>query len=237
MFKNNPWLIKALGILFFGGLFGLLFFYFDTSLTELGIMLLGGVFSGLFFGITVSSFFSYVNPSDWLFQYRYTLEGIGWGLFLGSITMVTSLSDDQAFGASDVIIPLLIGCIFGITWIKLSKHKRLKKRVNSFMGSNRDPIIFSDAGTLTGVNHAETKGIIVLTENKILFSPNKAEEQKFELALSKTNPRLKKSSFGFLNMPTGIQLTVGHSIKPAKFPRYWLQKIKYIQFEAEPRKN
>jgi hypothetical protein len=225
MFRNNDWLIKSSSIIFFLGLLGLLLFYFDSSLAKVGLLLLGGSAAGLFFGMVIKVFFSYLNPADWLYQYRYTLEGIGWGLMFASIILAINLADNQPFGAMDLVLPLIFGPVFGVMWINTTKHKKLKNWTNSFAASNSGAILCNDIGSLIDGNNQEKKGMIMLAEDSIIFNPFR-EEQRMKINLSEINPQLEKSWFGFFKTPSGIKLTNEQSIEPAKFPRYWLQKIR-----------
>lgn len=226
MFKNHEWFVKTAGVFLFFGLLELLLFYFDSPIAKTGLPLLGGLASGLFLGLVIRLFSGYLKPNDWIYQYRYTIEGIGFGLLFASVILFINLADNQPFGAMDLVLPFILGLFFGAMWINTSKHKKLKNWTHRLAASHSETILCNDLGSLIDANNREKKGMIILTPDSILFKPFYDEHQKMKIDLSKVHPQLEKSWTGFFKTPSGIRLTNNWSIKPAKFPRYWFQKIK-----------
>jgi hypothetical protein len=157
------------------------------------------------------------------------------GLSFASLIFVLSLIDNNSFGAMDVVFPLIFGTLFGITWTNATKHEKLKNKYSNFAEWNSGAILCSGMGSLIDANHSERKGFILLTRDAVIFNPNDANDETTKIKLSDTTPQIDKSWVGFLKMPTGIQLTNERSVKLAKFPRYWLEKIKNIRSGAGSR--
>ncbi|TYP95484.1 hypothetical protein LX73_0790 [Fodinibius salinus] len=212
---------------------GLLLHYFDILSASVLKIYFGGTFTGLFLGLSIQLYYSLVNPSDWLFQSRYHIEGAILGGSIGSYSLTKYSFSNGLVNIFEIIIPLVVGLILGISWIKSAKYRTLKDWKGNLIQQNTDNIIFSDAGTLTDPNHSNTKGTVMLTQNEIIFSPSNAQNHKIRTDLSEMNPLLEKSGFDFFSIPTGIQLTQERSIHPYKFPRYWLEKIRNIRSGIE----
>ena len=126
----------------------------------------------------------------------------------------------------DLVLPLTLGPVFGMMWINTSKHKKLRKWSIGIEASNLGPVICSDIGSLTDANDAEQKGVILLTEDALLFKPLNGERQKQKIDLSEIDASITKSWVGFFKAPSGIKLTSEKIIKPAKFPRHWMYELR-----------
>jgi len=192
-------------------------------------MYFGGTFIGLSLGLVIGLYYSFVNPSDWIFQYRYHLEGAALAGMIGSYSLFKYFFSSEPINIFEIFIPLIVGLIFGMLWINSAKYKTLKDWKGDFIKQTTNNILFSDAGSMADSEHSNVKGKLMLTQNEVIFSPSDADNKEIRTDLSAINPRLERSGFDTFNMPSGVQLTQERSIYPNKFPRYWLEEIRNIR--------
>jgi hypothetical protein len=195
----------------------LLSLYFDLSNLSIGVLLgfglLGGILSRFFVG--------YVIPNRIIFRARFIIYGIGFGIFIGLIMLLTN--KDQSFAIIDLVILFLISVPIGLISIGIMSYLRFRKLKKKTIGKHESKVVISDLAVYTYSKNKPIRGLLVLSVDKLSFYSMTNQDCLFETPLLDLNPEIKKSQF--MSIPTGFSfMNKMYSLNMA-FPLYWIQLI------------
>ncbi|TYP95485.1 hypothetical protein LX73_0791 [Fodinibius salinus] len=221
MFGEKSWLIKTLGLFFLLILPILLVLYFNSSILSIGLILLEGAAVGLIFGSIIALIFSVINPPQWLFTYRYILEGILWGLMIATTSLFVTTSE-ESLSMSKAVFTTLFCSGMGVLWIYYFKYKKLQQQMEEYLSGNLDTVDLCDVANFSDQEYDNKNSLLLLSASHIQIVSIDTHKKLADLQLSEINPKIRRRTW--FNFPAGIQLSNTKEVK-VKFPLYWFKKI------------
>lgn len=187
-------------------------------------MLAIGVTGGLFFGILKGQFFGRLNPTDKLFNNRYIITGIFWGLMILAVNMGVQYSGSGSLDFVGFIIECIISFGIGIAIAYFAKARRIQKQKERIDKESNATISCCDFAKFKDESDSEIPGYFVLGDNAIWFQ-SKSDEEMIRLDPTEVQPTIVYRSW--FNIPTGLNLN-GNKVLNLKFPCYWKSKIQQL---------
>lgn len=194
-----------------------LFYYFDASLLLILLMLLWGISAG----IVTRLFLGYFVPTGFIFRSRFVLYGIASGVWIGILIELKNIIQNQTFtwpeGLQMMLIALPIGLLGG-GWIYL-QFRKLKSAVSD---KYYVKCIVCDNATYMDNESKVHKGLLLLTEDKLLFYAKVNNKCLLDIYCRELNPDMKRDKI--LSVPEGFILKAEEKAHVrVAFPFYWLK--------------
>ena len=205
--------------IFFTGLAVILKVYFDTPVIAIVFLLVFAILAGL---IRVGVF-GYVNPPDWLYRIRFTVLGIGYGIFIGILLFGMEAIEDNTFIVQDLLKFILIGSVIGGIFnsaMIFGKSQKLKRRDGLFLSERQ---LIKDFAQLIKPDGEQINGKLVLTNENLIFLENGTNEKVFEKNLGEISAVI--NTIKFPRIPNGFKIENDETVLKLPFPRYWLKRI------------
>jgi len=214
--KNRSFILLLLISL---GSIGILLFSFKESYTGLGIII-AAVFT---LGLISRLLTGFVNTPKWLFRLRFIIYEIGYGIMIGLILFLSKSFKYQTFIISDLVKYLILASILAIIWGISKFYLKFRKLIKNPFNSEDNKAILYDSATFKGSEGQIFFGLLVLTNDRLIFYSSKNNDCLFELKLAEINPTIERSKF--LKIPRGLNLIPGETKVHVRFPYYWLKAI------------
>jgi hypothetical protein len=216
--KNNI-MQKILTAIFFTGLLVVLKIYFDTPDIAIFFLLVMTVLAILIRVLV----FGCINPPDWLYRIRFTVLGIGYGIFIGILLFGMEAIEDNTFIVQDllkfVLIGSVIGGIFNSSMI-FGKSQKLERRKGLFLLERQ---LVKDFAQLVNRDGTKINGKLVLTNDNLVFLDNRTNGKVLEKSIRELNPVI--NTLKFTGIPNGFRIENDEIIFKVPFPFYWLKRI------------
>jgi len=141
------------------GLSAILKFYFHTP--NIGILFL--VVLGAISGVTTDLVKGFINPPRWLYQIRFSILGVLYGVFIGILLFGKEAIEENRFSIHDLLVCLVIGAVLGVVLnasMMFAQTGKLKRRKGLFLPGRQ---LVKDSALLINQNGEKIKGKLVLT--------------------------------------------------------------------------
>lgn len=219
--KKSSAIIFSIGlaVLFFTGLSVLSRVYFDTPF----ITIVFAVVLSLLAGLTKVLVFGYVNPPDWLYRIRFTVLGIGYGIFIGILLFGIEAIQNNTFIVQDLLKFILIGSVIGGIFngsMIFSKSQKLKRKDGLFLLERQ---LIKDFAQLVKPDGEQINGKLVLTNENLIFLENGTNKRVFEKKLGESSAVI--NTFKFPRIPNGFKIENDGTVLKVPFPGYWLKRM------------
>lgn len=211
-----------IGLFLIIGLSSILKFYFKTS--NIGILFL--VLLGAISGLTTILIRGFINPPSWLYQIRFTVLGVFYGIFIGILLFGMEAIEKNTFIIRGLLEYVLIGSLIGVVFnnsMRFSLSQKLKKRKGLFLPER--PLV-KDSALLIKQNGEKIKGKLVLTNDHLIFLGN-AKKEKIKKEVCEIHPNISKTKFP--GIPDGFRIENDDILLKVSFPYYWIEKINKIK--------
>lgn len=217
---NNRIIQISIKAIFIIGLLAVLKFYLKTSDLALITLILLGLIA-----VAIKIFFvGFVHLPNWLYRMRFTVTGIGSGIFVGVLFFTTEAIEKDTFIIVDLFKFILIGATLGgllNNSMIFSKSNRLKRGKGTFLLERQ---LVTDFAKIILSNGERITGKLILTTNKLLFLRQNNEEKIFEKDIIEIAPVI--NTYSFLKIPNGFSTGNDQVVLEVQFPYYWLKTIK-----------
>jgi len=199
------------------GLFAILKFYFQTP--NIGLLFL--VVLGAISAVTTDLVKGFINPPRWLYQIRFSILGVLYGVFIGILLFGKEAIEENRFSIHDLLVCLVIGAILGVVLhasMMFAQTGKVKRRKGL---SGRQ--LVKDSALLINQNGEKIKGKLVLTNEQLIFLGNETEGKILERDVHEIHPNITKTKF--LGIPDGFSIENDEILLKVSFPYYWLKSI------------
>ena len=199
------------------GLFAILKFYFQTP--NIGLLFL--VVLGAISAVTTDLVKGFINPPRWLYQIRFSILGVLYGVFIGILLFGKEAIEENRFSIHDLLVCLVIGAILGVVLhasMMFAQTGKLKRRKGL---SGRQ--LVKDSALLINQNGEKIKGKLVLTNEQLVFLGNETQGKILERDVHEIHPNITKTKF--LGIPDGFSIENDEILLKVSFPYYWLKSI------------
>ena len=199
------------------GLFAILKFYFQTP--NIGLLFL--VVLGAISAVTTDLVKGFINPPRWLYQIRFSILGVLYGVFIGILLFGKEAIEENRFSFHDLLVCLVIGAILGVVLhasMMFAQTGKVKRRKGL---SGRQ--LVKDSALLINQNGEKIKGKLVLTNEQLIFLGNETEGKILERDVHEIHPNITKTKF--LGIPDGFSIENDEILLKVSFPYYWLKSI------------
>jgi hypothetical protein len=216
---KNKIIQKILTAIFFTGLLVVLKIYFDTPDIAIVFLLVFAILAGLIRVVV----FGYVNPPDWLYQIRFTVLGIGYGIFIGVLLFGMEAIENNTFIVQDLLKFILIGSVIGGIFnntLSFSKSQKLERKKGLFLLERQ---LIKDFAQLIKPDGESINGKLVLTNDNLVFLENGTNEKVLEKSIGELNPVI--NTMKFPGIPNGFKIENDEIVLKVPFPWYWLKRI------------
>ena len=210
---------KILTAIFFTGLLVVLKIYFNTPDIAIVFLLVLTVLAGLIRVVV----FGYVNPPDWLYRMRFTVLGIGYGIFIGVMLFGMEAIEDNTFIVQDLLKFILIGSVIGGIFnntLSFGKSQKLERKKGLFMLERQ---LIKDFAQLINPDGESINGKLVLTNDNLVFLDDRNNQKILEKNIGELSPGI--NTIKFLGIPNGFRIENDEIVLKVPFPRYWLKRI------------
>jgi len=210
---------KILTAIFFTGLLVVLKIYFDTPDIAIVFLLVFTVLAGLIRVVV----FGYVNPPDWLYRMRFTVLGIGYGIFIGVMLFGMEAIEDNTFIVQYLLKFILIGSVIGGIFnntLSFGKSQKLERKKGLFMLERQ---LVKDFAQLINRDGTKINGKLVLTNDNLVFLENGTNEKVLEKSIGEISAVIY--TIKFPRIPNGFKIENDEIVLKAPFPGYWLKRI------------
>lgn len=201
------------------GLSAILKFYFKTPYIAILFLVVFGAISGL----TTLLLRGFINPPSWLYQIRFTVQGVFFGIFIGILLFGKEAIEENRFNIDDLLISIIICSVVGVvlnSFLMFVESKKLKRRKVSFPAERE---LVKDAALLVRQNGEKIKGKLVLTTDHLIFLGNGKEEKILEREVNEIHPNISRTKY--LGIPDGFGIENDDILLKVSFPYYWLKSI------------
>lgn len=216
---NNKTKNALIALLLIVGLSAILKIYFKTP--NIGILFL--VVFGAISGLTTLLLKGFINPPSWLYQIRFTVQGVFFGIFIGILLFGKEAIEENRFNTDDLLIFIVIGSVVGVvlnSFLMLVESKKLKRRKASFPAERE---LVKDFALLVKQSGEKIKGKLVLTDDHLIFLANGKEEKILEREVAEIHPNISRTKY--LGIPDGLSIENDDILLKVSFPYYWLKSI------------
>jgi hypothetical protein len=216
---KNKIIQKILTVIFFTSLAVILKVYFDAPVIAIVFLLVFAVLAGLIRVLV----FGYVNPPDWLYRIRFTILGIGYGIFIGIVLFGMEAIEDNTFIVQDLLKFILIGSVIGGIFnntLIFSKSQKLERKKGLFLLERQ---LIKDFAQLIKPDGESINGKLVLTNDNLVFLENGTNEKVLEKSIRELNPVI--NTMKFPGIPNGFKIENDEIVLKVPFPGYWLKRI------------
>lgn len=216
---KNKIIQKILTVIFFTSLAVILKVYFDAPVIAIVFLLVFAVLAGLIRVLV----FGYVNPPDWLYRIRFTILGIGYGIFIGIVLFGMEAIEDNTFIVQDLLKFILIGSVIGGIFnssMIFGKSQKLKRRDGLFLSERQ---LIKDFAQLIKPDGEQINGKLVLTNENLIFLENGTNEKVFEQKLGEISAVI--NTIKFPRIPNGFKINNDETVLKLPFPGYWLKRM------------
>ena len=201
------------------GLSAILKFYFQTP--NIGLLFL--VVLGAISAVTTDLVKGFINPPRWLYQIRFSILGVLYGVFIGILLFGKEAIEENRFSIHDLLVCLVIGAVLGVVLnasMMFAQTGKLKRRKGLFLPGRQ---LVKDSALLINQNGEKIKGKLVLTNEQLIFLKNGTEEKILESEVHEIHPNITKTKF--LGIPDGFSIENDEILLKVSFPYYWLKSI------------
>lgn len=215
-----------IGLFLIIGLSTVLKFYFKTPNVAILFLVILGTISG----VTTVLVKGFINPPTWLYQIRFPILGILYGVFIGVLLFGKEAIEENRFSINNLLVCLVIGSLVGVVLNNFEiflQFEKLKRRNGSFLPGGQ---LVKDSAQLIKQNGEKIKGKLVLTNDHLIFLGNGKVEKNFEKEVCQINANISKTKF--LGIPDGFRLKNDDILLKVSFPYYWLKKINKLKATA-----
>jgi hypothetical protein len=216
---KNKIIQKILTVIFFTGLAVVLKVYFDTPVIAIVFLLVFAILAGLIRVLV----FGFVNPPDWLYRIRFTVLGIGYGIFIGALLFGMEAIENNTFIVQDLLKFILIGSVIGGIFnntLSFSKSQKLERKKGLFLLERQ---LIKDFAQLINPDGESINGKLVLTNDNLVFLANGTNEKVLEKSIRELNPVI--NTMKFPGIPNGFKINNDEIIFKVPFPGYWIKRI------------
>jgi hypothetical protein len=216
---KNKTIQKILTAIFFAGLAVILKVYFDAPVIAIVFVLVMAVLAGLIRVLV----FGYINPPDWLYRIRFTVLGVGYGIFIGILLFGMEAIEDNTFIVNDLLKFILIGSVIGGIFnssMIFGKSQKLERKNGLFLLERQ---LVKDFAQLINRDGDSINGKLVLTNENLIFLENGTNEKVLEKSIRELNPVIHTMKFP--GIPNGFKIDNDEIIFKVPFPWYWLKRM------------
>jgi hypothetical protein len=216
---KNKTIQKILTAIFFAGLAVILKVYFDAPVIAIVFVLVMAVLAGLIRVLV----FGYINPPDWLYRIRFTVLGVGYGIFIGILLFGMEAIEDNIFIVNDLLKFILIGSVIGGIFnssMIFGKSQKLERKNGLFLLERQ---LVKDFAQLINRDGDSINGKLVLTNENLIFLENGTNEKVLEKSIRELNPVIHTMKFP--GIPNGFKIDNDEIIFKVPFPWYWLKRM------------
>jgi hypothetical protein len=216
---KNKIIQKIITAIFFTGLLVVLKIYFDTPDIAIVFLLVLTVLAGLIRVVV----FGYVIPPDWLYRMRFTVLGIGYGIFIGIMLFGMEAIENNTFIVQDFLKFILIGSVIGGIFnntLSFSKSQKLERKKGLFLLERQ---LIKDFAQLIKPDGESINGKLVLTNDNLVFLDDRKNQKVLEKSIGELNPVI--NTMKFPGIPNGFKIENDEIIFKVPFPGYWLKRI------------
>jgi hypothetical protein len=201
------------------GLSAILKFYFQTP--NIGLLFL--VVLGAISAVTTDLVKGFINPPRWLYQIRFSILGVLYGVFIGILLFGKEAIEENRFSIHDLLVCLVIGAVLGVVLhasMMFAQIGKLKRRKELFLPERQ---LVKDFALLINQNGEKIKGELVLTNEHLIFLTNRKEEKILEKEVREIHTNISKTKY--LGIPDGFKIENDDILLKVSFPYYWLERI------------
>jgi hypothetical protein len=216
---KNKIIQKILTAIFFAGLAVILKVYFDAPVIAIVFVLVMAVLAGLIRVLV----FGYINPPDWLYRIRFSVLGVGYGIFIGILLFGMEAIEDNTFIVNDLLKFILIGSVIGGIFnssMIFGKSQKLERKNGLFLLERQ---LVKDFAQLINRDGDSINGKLVLTNENLIFLENGTNEKVLEKSIRELNPVIHTMKFP--GIPNGFKIDNDEIIFKVPFPWYWLKRM------------
>lgn len=154
---------------------------------------------------------------------RFTILGIGYGIFIGILLFGMEAIEDNTFIVNDLLKFILIGSVIGGIFnssMIFGKSQKLKRRDGLFLSERQ---LIKDFAQLINRDGESINGKLVLTNENLVFLENGTNEKVLEKSIRELNPVI--NTMKFPGIPNGFKINNDEIIFKVPFPGYWIKRI------------
>lgn len=210
---------KIFLVIFFTGMAVILKVYLDVPVIAIVFLLVFAVLAGLIRVLV----FGYVNPPDWLFRIRFTVLGIGYGIFTAIVLFGIEAIQNNTFIVQDLLKFILIGSVIGGIFnssMIFSKSQKLKRKEGLLLFERQ---LIKDYAQLVKPDGEQMNGKLVLTNENLIFLENGTNKRVFEKKPGEIIAVI--NTFKFPRIPNGFRIENCETVLKVPFSRYWLKRM------------